>query len=122
MAGISEQNTGVAQDRGNAYVSAQTASFNVDTTTAPLAAVGPIVYTINAAGATTCTVPSNATVAYPIGYGFWLACIGAGTCTITAGAGATLVTTYAAATATLTSRYVVKTAVNTWTVVGGAIS
>jgi hypothetical protein len=116
MAGISEQTTGVAQDRGNAYVSAQTASFVLDTTTAPLAAVGGVLYTINNAGATTFTVPANATVAYPIGYIVRLGNIGAGTCTITAGAGATVTVTAAAAVATVTSRTIVKTAINTWLV------
>lgn len=116
MAGLSEQTTGVAQDRGNAYVSAQTVSFSVDTTTAPLASVNGTVYTINNAGATTATFPSNATVAYPIGYAVKIGAIGAGTCTVTAGGGATIALASAAAIATVTSRTVVKTAINTWTV------
>lgn len=118
MAGISEQTTGVAQDRGNAYVSVQTASFNVDTTTAPLAAVNGTVYTINNAGATTVTVPSNTTVAYPIGYKVVVASIGAGTCTVTAGGGATLILGSAAAIATVTSRTLTKVAVNSWLISG----
>lgn len=116
MAGISEQTTGVAQDRGNAYVSVQTATFVVDTTTAPIAAVGGVVYTINNAGATTATFPSNATVAYPIGYRVTIGCIGAGTCTITAGSGATLQIGAAAAVATTTSRTVYKVGASAWLV------
>lgn len=116
MPGISEQTAGIAQDRGNAYVSVQTASFSVDTTTAPLASVNGTVYTISNAGATTATFPSNTTVAYPIGYKVVIASIGAGTCTVTAGAGATLQLGSAAAIATVTSRTVTKVGTSAWLV------
>lgn len=113
---LSEQTTGVAQDRGNAYCVALTVSATVDTTTAPLGAVNGVVYSMTNAGATTLTFPSNATTAYPIGYKVTIADIGAGTCTITAGGGATLAIGAAAAVATTTSRTVYKTAINTWTI------
>lgn len=82
------------------------------------------VTTISNAGATTATVPPNATIAFPTGTILILCQIGAGACTWTAGAGVTL-NINANYTAVTNGQYSYsfarKTATNTWEVGGGLV-
>ena len=69
--------------------------------------------TMTNAGATTFTIPANASVAYPTGTRINILNLGAGACTPTAGAGVTISGTISAL-ATNQGAAVVKTATNTW--------
>jgi hypothetical protein len=88
-------------------INAQTASY-----TGVLTDAGKTV-TMTNAGATTFTVPANASVAYPTGTRINILNLGAGACTPTAGAGVTINGTITAL-ATNESASLVKTATNTW--------
>jgi hypothetical protein len=68
---------------------------------------------MTAAGATTVTIPANASVAYVVGTRINILNLGAGACTPTAGAGVTISGTITAL-ATNQGAAVVKTATNTW--------
>ena len=72
--------------------------------------------TMTNAGATTFTVPLNATVAYPTGTRINILNLGAGACTVTATGGVTISGTITAL-ATNSSAAVIKTATNTWSYV-----
>jgi hypothetical protein len=88
-------------------INAQTASY-----TGVLTDAGKTV-TMTNAGATTFTVPANASVAYPTGTRINILNLGAGACTPTAGAGVTISGTI---TALATNQFaeLIKTATNTW--------
>jgi hypothetical protein len=88
-------------------INAQTASY-----TGVLTDAGKTV-TMTNAGATTFTVPANASVAYPTGTRINILNLGAGACTPTAGAGVTISGTITAL-ATNGFASLVKTATNTW--------
>ena len=88
-------------------INAQTASY-----TGVLTDAGKTV-TMTNAGATTFTVPANASVAYPTGTRINILNLGAGACTPTAGAGVTINGTITAL-ATNGFASLVKTATNTW--------
>jgi hypothetical protein len=88
-------------------INAQTASY-----TGVLTDAGKTV-TMTNAGATTFTVPANASVAYPTGTRINILNLGAGACTPTAGAGVTISGTITAL-AINESAAVIKTATNTW--------
>ena len=88
-------------------INAQTASV-----TGVLTDAGKTV-TMTNAGATTFTVPANASVAYPTGTRINILNLGAGACTPTAGAGVTINGTITAL-ATNGFASLVKTATNTW--------
>ena len=68
---------------------------------------------MTAAGATTLTIPANSSVAYVVGTRINVLNLGAGACTVTAGAGVTINGTIAAL-GTNESAAVVKTDTNTW--------
>ena len=95
-------------------INAQTASY-----TAVLTDDGKLV-TVSNASANTFTIPPNSSVAYGIGTQINIAQLGAGTVTITAGAGVTL--NSAVAKIKTDAQYAVATCVktdtNTWFVVG----
>lgn len=88
-------------------INAQTASY-----TGVLTDAGKTV-TMTNAGATTFTVPADASVAYPTGTRINILNLGAGACTPTAGAGVTISGTITAL-ATNGSASVIKTATDTW--------
>jgi hypothetical protein len=88
-------------------INAQTASY-----TTVLTDAGKTVSMTNA-GATTLTIPANASVAYVVGTRINILNLGAGACTPTAGAGVTIAGTITAL-ATNKAASVVKTATNTW--------
>jgi hypothetical protein len=91
-------------------INAQTASY-----TTVLTDAGKTV-TMTNAGATTLTIPANASVAYVVGTRINILNLGAGACTPTAGAGVTISGTITAL-AQNGSASVVKTATNTWSYV-----
>lgn len=120
-------NANITDRRVRALSPAQTAWINAQTGTTytPVISDGIAVVTMNNAAANTFSIPTNASVAYPIGTQITVAQIGTGQTTINAATPATTTINAAAGTPTapkLRARYssatCIKTATDTWLVLG----
>jgi hypothetical protein len=102
-----------------------TFSIRADVSTAyvPVLADAGKIVTLNNGSATTCIIPTNSSVAFPIGCSLTWIQIGAGTVTISGISGVTVTSSGGTAaspaiTAQHNSATAIKTATNSWTVIG----